>query len=98
MIVVRNVFRLKFGKAKEVKTLFKEAQKIDIGHGTVGMRMLTDLTGPSYTYVVETTHKSLSEFENDLQTMFASKEWAEVYQKMIPLMDSGYREIFTVVD
>ena len=98
MIIVRNVFRLKFGKAKEVKTLFKEAQKIDVTHGNDGMRILTDLTGPSYTFVVETTHGSLSDFEKDLQTMFASKEWGEVYQKMVPLMDSGYREIFTVVE
>jgi len=98
MIIVLNVFSIKFGKVKEIKALFKEAQKINIEHGINGMRMMTDVTGPSYTFVVETSHKSLSEFEKNLQKMFASKEWEEVYQKMIPLMKSGYREIFTIVE
>jgi hypothetical protein len=98
MIVVRNVFRLKFGKAKEVKALFKEGMKIDNKMGINGIRMMTDLTGPAYTFIFETTHNSLSEFESDLQTAMSSSEWASIYQKMIPLIESGHREIFTIVD
>jgi hypothetical protein len=96
MIVVRNIFRLKFGKAKEAKVLLKDLLEIN-KKLSVSSRALTDLTGVSYTLVLETTHESLSDFENKLKNVFASKDYQENYQKFIPLVDSAYREIMTIV-
>lgn len=96
MIVVRNTFRLKFGKAKEAKALLKEILEINKKLG-VPTRTLADLTGVSYSLVLETTHESLSDFENKLKNVFASKDYQENYQKFIPLVDSAYREIMTIV-
>ena len=96
MIVVRNVFRLKFGKAKYAKTIMSDIMEINKKLG-VTFRVLTDITGVSYTLVLETNHESLSDFENQLKSVFASKEYQESYQKFIPLVDSAYREIMTVV-
>ena len=98
MLLERNVFRVKFGKAKEVKALYKEMLKLESGDGMENVRALTDLTGPAYTFVIEMTHKSLADFENNLQKVFTSKEWQELYQKMVPFFESGYREFFTIVD
>ena len=97
MIVVRNTFRLKFGKAKEAKALLKEILEINKKLG-VPTRTLADLTGVSYSLVLETTHESLSDFESKLKTIFASKDYQENYQKFIPLVDSAYRDIMTVVE
>jgi hypothetical protein len=97
MIVVRNIFRLKFGKAKEAKALLKEILEINKKLG-VPTRTLADLTGVSYTLVLETTHESLSDFEGKLKSIFASKDYQENYQKFIPLVDSAYRDIMTVVE
>ena len=96
MIVVRNVFRLKFGKAKDAKTILSDIMEINKKLG-VTFRVLTDITGVSYTLVLETTHESLSDFENQLKSVFASKDYQESYQKFIPLVDSACREIFTIV-
>ena len=56
MILVRNVFRLKFGKTKEAVALMKEGLAIQKRAGApYTYRILTDLTGPFYTMVLELT-------------------------------------------
>lgn len=59
MIIIRNVFRLKFGKAKEALALVKEG---------AAPRLMGD------------------------------KDWQANYQKLGALVDSGYREIFSIVE
>jgi hypothetical protein len=97
MIIVRNVFRLKFGEAKAVKALIPEFQALNKKHGMTSHRALMDITGESYVLVFESGHASLTEFETRLQTMFSDAEWGKVYEKFKPYINSGYREIFTVV-
>ena len=66
MIVIRNVFRLKFGKAREAVALFKEGIAIQkrVGAGSdFSTRLLTDVTGPFYTVVLEITVPNLAAFE-----------------------------------
>ena len=58
MIVIRNVFRLKFGKAREAVALMKDGlaiQKRAVTGVDFSTRMLTDVTGPFYTLVLELT-------------------------------------------
>ncbi len=98
MIVVRNVFRLKFGKSKEARTHVKEAIALNQKLGVKSVRALFDVTGHSYTLVFETSHDSLSDFESKLQTVFGNKEWEALYEKLKPLCESGHREIFSVVE
>ena len=99
MIVVRNVFRLKFGKAKDALALWKEGREIARRTGSgENMRAMTDLVGPFYTLVMEEDFKSLAEMESAMQREMGVEEWKVWYQKFVPLVESGYREIFTVVD
>src|SRR5262245_35726863 len=99
MIVVRDVFRLHFGKAREAIAVFKEigehAQKA--GYNPANLRVLTDLVGPYYTLVMETTVESLTTWEEMGRKAMGDNEWRARYQKFTPLVESGYREIFTVV-
>jgi hypothetical protein len=97
MIVVRNVFQVKFGRARDAVALMKEG--IAIGQ-KVGMnaRVLTDITGPAYTVVLETTHENLGDFEAKSKDVMGSVEWKGWYQKFIPLVESGNREIFSVAE
>ncbi len=98
MIVVRNVFQLEFGKAKEAVALWKtgaaEARKATSGRWE--MRLLTDVTGPAYTLVVETTHESLAAFEKDTRELMADSAWRAWYPRFIPLARGSHREIYTV--
>ena len=101
MIVVRNVFQLKFGKAREAVALVKEGLAIQ-NKAMAGLefstRLLTDVTGPFYTLVLELTVPSLSTFETYAPRLFADKDWQENYQKLSLLVESGHREVFTVVE
>lgn len=98
MILVRDIFHLKFGKAKDAKTLLNEARGMFGKFGFPIPKAMTDLTGPFYTLVMETEWKSLGEMENALKKSFADKEWQTWYQKFVPLVDSGSREIYTLMD
>ncbi len=99
MILVRNVFQLKFGKAREAVALWKEGLEISkrAGFGA-DVRLLTDLTGPYYTLVFESTFESLSAYEQMGRETVAADEWKSWYQKFVPLAESGHREIFTIVE
>ncbi|OFW13761.1 MAG: hypothetical protein A3F69_01680 [Acidobacteria bacterium RIFCSPLOWO2_12_FULL_66_10] len=99
MIVVRNVFRLKFGKAREAVALLKEGVAIQrrLGLAATHLRLLTDVTGPFYTVVLEITVPSLSDFETTLPKVMGDKDFQANYQKVAPLVDSGYREIYNIV-
>src|SRR4029077_20019301 len=101
MVVIRNVFQLKFGKAKEAIALTKEGlaiQKRALAGADFSTRLLTDLTGPFYTLVLELTVPNMSTFESYTPRLFGDKEWQALYQKLAPLVESGYREVFTIVD
>ena len=101
MVVIRNVFRLKFGKAKEAIPLFKEGIAIQKRVGSnlnFSTRLLTDLTGPFYTVVLEISVPNLATFEAEAPRLMGDKDWQANYQKSAALVESGYREIFTVVE
>lgn len=99
MIVIRNVFQLKFGKAREAVALIKEGAAIQKkAGGNFSQRILTDLTGPFYTVVLELTVPSLAAFETEAPRYMADKDFQANYQKLVPLVESGHREIFTVVE
>ena len=51
-----------------------------------------------YTLVLEVTLPNLATFESNAPRLFGDKEWQAQYQKMAPLVESGYREIFTIVE
>lgn len=100
MILVRNVFKLKFGKAREALAVFKEGQAFAkrLGIGTAAPRLLTDVVSSFYTLVLEQTFASLGEFESSSRALMSNPEWKNWYEKVLPFVDSGYREIFTIVE
>jgi hypothetical protein len=98
MILVRDIFQLKFGKAREALAIWKEGTKILRKNDINVSRVLTDLTGQYYTLIMESTYDSLSAFDNAMKTEVASDEWKAHYQKFVPLVESGRREIFTIVE
>jgi hypothetical protein len=98
MIVVREVFSLKFGKAKEAKALMKESKQLMDEPMQKRTRLLFDLVGPAYTMVLEATYENLAEFEKIMSGGLSQAGWQEWYQKFIPIIEKSYREIFTIQD
>ena len=99
MIVVRNVFQLKFGKAKDAVALLKEGIAIQKRAGVeMNQRILTDLVGKFYTLVLELTVPNMAALEANMPKVMGDKDWQANYQKFSAVVESGYREIFTVVE
>ena len=101
MVVIRNVFHLRFGKTKEAVAVLKEGlgiQKRVLTGVEYSNRILTDVTGTFYTLVLELTVPSLAAFETNAPRLFSDKDWQANYAKMVPLVESGHREVFTVVE
>jgi hypothetical protein len=99
MIVVRNSFHLKFGKAREAVAIMKEAVALSKKlTPELSTRVLTDVTGQFYTLVLELTAPSLAALEATQPRIMGDKEWQANYQKFIPLVESGHREIFTIIE
>jgi hypothetical protein len=101
MILVRNIFRLKFGQAREATATWKEglaiAKRAALPIGSA--RLLTDLAGPDfYTLIVESAYDSLADFERAAQTVMGNAEWRAWYPKVVALCEGGRREILNVVE
>lgn len=96
MILVRDIFRLKYGKAKQAKEMLPKWEVLVKKYIKKPGRALFDLTGKAYTLVMENEFENLSDFENTLKTAFSDKEWQEVYGEFSVLVESSYREIFTI--
>jgi hypothetical protein len=83
---------------REARDLWKEAATMMRKHGLPETRLLTDLAGTFYTLVAESTHKDLAAYEENTQKELGLAEFRSWYQRFIPLVESGRRELFTVVD
>jgi hypothetical protein len=99
MIVIRNTFRLKFGKASEAVGILQEGLAIQKRIGmNFPVRMLTDVTGTFYTVVLEITAPNLAAYEAEAPKHMGDKDFQANYQKFVALVESGSREIFRVVE
>ena len=98
MILVRDVFHLKFGAARQANEEWHKGFKILRKSDNRSVRLLTDLVGPYYTLVLESTYDSLTDFERGHQAVGKSKTWQAWYRRFTPLVEHGYREIFTIVE
>jgi hypothetical protein len=98
LIIVRDTFFLKFGKAKDAKALTKEFNEILKKYDNTPRRFLTDFTGESYRLILESNFTDLSTFELTLKSHFGRDEWHKWYEKFIPLVNRSEREILTLVE
>jgi len=100
MIVVRDVFRLKFGQSGHASVLWKEAVKVLKSSGFKGeTRLLTDLAGPDYyTLILESTFPTAADWEKASAAVRADPQWKAAYAKIVPLTETGHREILSVIE
>ncbi len=97
MIIVRDIFQLEFGKAKEAIELLTQGKDALKRGGYPVERILADVTGDYYTLVMETRLESLGEVEQALSKTRDLGDWQDVYRRFVPLVHSGRREVFREV-
>jgi hypothetical protein len=98
MIQVREVFQLHFGRAREAIALAREGIAIEEKHNGVRSRLLTDVTGEYYTLIMEAEYASLAAFEEALARGTGNDEFRAWYPRFAPLVRSGRRDVFRIVD
>jgi hypothetical protein len=96
VILVRNIFRCRFGKAGELARLIQETRGQWGPVGRLPTRVLTDLSGPFDTVVTETVIESIDEYNRLLRERFADAAVARRLAPMADLVESGRREYFTI--
>jgi hypothetical protein len=99
MILVRDVFQLKYGQARPALAMMKEGRELAQKAGMpADWRILTDITGPAYTLVLENKHESLSAYDGHMKGVTGNDAWHAWHQKFVALVDHGHREIYTIVE
>ncbi|RIK36272.1 MAG: hypothetical protein DCC58_19450, partial [Chloroflexi bacterium] len=100
MIIVRQTFQAKYGQGNALIALFKEFNERARAEGgnTPQLRILTDASGRFFTVVTEATVASLAEWESTFSASLNRPWVGEWFSRMAPLVESGTREFFTVVE
>jgi predicted ester cyclase len=95
--VVRDIFHLKYGQYRQVKTLLDEAYEKGLFPEGKQQRILTDFTGDSYRLIMEEGYDSLSAYEGSLSAGLATEDFHQWYEKFKPHIEKGSREILRQV-
>ena len=100
MIVVRQAFQAKYGRGDEMVALFKELNQRmqESGVERIRFRILTDASGPFFTVVTESEIESLAAWESTFSEGMNQPWMGEWFGRMMPLVDSGSREFYTLVE
>lgn len=96
MILARMVFKAKFGKGGELaQNMAASLKRMPAGQQR-GMRLLTDLSGPFDTVVVELILESMAAWEQGRQAMFTDPGFQTSMAGSRDLIASGYHEFYTI--
>ncbi len=100
MLIARQVFQAKYGRGDELVALFKEfkTRMQEGGADTGRFRLLTDVTGPFFTVVTEFQVESLAEWEGAFRESMDRPWMGEWFARMMPLVESGSRQFYTIVE
>ena len=95
MYLVRDIFKCKPGKAKELVNIFKQTIPFMEEENITNARLLTDVVSDYWTVVLESEVETLADFEN--RRGFTSKpEVQEIMKDYMTIVEGGKREIFKI--
>lgn len=96
MFVVRNVFRAKPGKAKDLADRFKAAAPHFESRIEGRMRVMTDVVSSFWTVVLESEVEDLAAYLDQSRSATSNPEVREIMSGYMDLVEGGRREIFKV--
>lgn len=97
MIIERNTFYLKFGKAKEAIAIWKQIMdEAKTAMNKPEMRLLTDITGHSYRIVMEMHIKSYTDIGPKNAAWMTHERFQELYEQFKPLCERAERELLKI--
>jgi hypothetical protein len=97
MYQIREVFRTKPGKAKDLVKKFKLAaphfEKANMGEN---FRIMTDAVGKYWTVIMEYEVADLGKYFSELRGASAAPELQDIMKGYIDLVEGGKREIYVI--
>ncbi len=98
MYVVRDIFRCKPGKAKDLVAKFRRTiPSMETLDGFSNVRLMVDAIADYWTVVIEADVPSLEQFEKHMGEFSARPEVREAMDGYMDLVEGGRREIFRIV-
>ena len=99
MLRARQVFQATYGRGDELVALFQEFNQRmrDESERSPQFRILTDASGPFFTVVTETEVESFADWESGFREAMERPWMEEWFSRMMPLVESGSREFYTIV-
>jgi hypothetical protein len=100
MLLARQVFQARYGRGDDLVTLFRElnARMRDDGELMPQFRILSDVTGPFFTVVTEIEVENLAAWEGGFRKSMERPWMGEWFSRMMPLVESGSREFYNIVE
>lgn len=92
-IIERMTFHMKFGQIKEACAIWRKILDLQKQTG-VRSRMLTDITGESYTLIMEQVHRNMMEYGPHMHAWLTNEKLKEHYAQFMPLCDRSRRTLF----
>ena len=98
MYVIRDVFRCKPGKSRQVAEMFKKTVESMRGiDGFERPKLMLDFVTDYWTVVLEAEVESLSKFEEHMATFSTRPEIRQAMAGYMDLVLEGHREIYKLV-
>lgn len=98
MYVIRDVFRCKPGKSRQVAEMFKKTMdSMKAIDGFTNPRVMLDFVSDYWTVVLESEVESLSKFEGHMATFSSRPEIREAMAGYMDLVVGGHREVYRLV-
>jgi quinol monooxygenase YgiN len=98
MYVIRDIFRCKPGKAKDLAARFKQlVPSMTNEDGFTNMKVMVDAVANYWTVVLEAECETLSQFESHMSGFGQRAEVRQVMDGYMDLVDGGHREIYRLI-
>jgi hypothetical protein len=96
MLLIREVFNAKPGKAGELVKKFKQVIPFMEKEGLKNTRVMTDFVAKYWTVVIESETEELARFEKEVRGFTSKPEVREIMKDYMSLVDGGYREVYKI--
>lgn len=96
MYLIRDVFRARPGKAKNLVNAFKQAAPFMEAEGFSNIKIMTDTVANYWTVVLQTECESLDVYEKNARGFSSKPQVSEIMKGYMDFVEGGHREIFKI--
>jgi len=94
MIVVRQVYHVKFGHSHQAVQLLTELLKDEMA--LVPAKVMTDISGRDFTVVMEGEFEDIASWEAMRQEGYKKPEFADWFDRFQEVVETSFTEIYTL--